>query len=251
MGEWLIAVCDDEKIWRNKLMKDCIKVVENEERVLGFSNKSELLAAFENNLDIKLVFMDILLGEENGIEVKNELEEKGVCPYVAYITSYAGFMDKAFGYNVLHFLQKPAKLEEIKAIIEEVDVLIKEKHISKVTETLKVTDVENNSYIFKLNQIEMICVDDHYSTVCFHENGSSKSPIQKKIIVRESLNHLEKQLDKALFFRVNKSTIINLGAIERISRNSLVCCGETIKISRLVKTGFKNAIEDYKKHSVR
>ena len=178
MGEWLIAVCDDEKIWRNKLMKDCIKVVENEERVLGFSNKSELLAAFENNLDIKLVFMDILLGEENGIEVKNELEE-------------------------------------IKAIIE------------------------------------MICVDDHYSTVCFHENGSSKSPIQKKIIVRESLNHLEKQLDKALFFRVNKSTIINLGAIERISRNSLVCCGETIKISRLVKTGFKNAIEDYKKHSVR
>lgn len=242
MKEWLIAVCDDDDFWRKTLMKDCMKIVENEERVLGFSDERTLLEAFESGLDIGLVFMDIMLDDVNGIDVKKELEVKGYSPYVVYVTSFAGFMNKAFGFNVLGFIEKPVNLVEVRMVIEEVELRLKDKYV------LEATDVDNNSYFLALKQIEMIHIDDHYSTVCFLESGSSKSPIHKKIIMRKSLSYWENILDKDLFFRVNKSTIVNLGAIECFEKNSVTCCGERIKISRMSKEGFKRAFMSYKKY---
>lgn len=71
--------------------------------------------------------------------------------------------------------------------------------------------IGNKIKLIKFNDIVCIKADKEYSTISNNEGC--------KIIIRKSLNNWEETLPPQRFLRIHRSTIINLGYLDRIEKN--------------------------------
>lgn len=109
-----IAICDDDKsilISIKKYIEDF--AIENKISVSIdlFNSGRELL---KSSLKYNIIFLDIMLQAENGIEIGNLLKKRNILAYIIYITNYRQYHEAA--HNTVHsfaFLIKPISKSSI------------------------------------------------------------------------------------------------------------------------------------------
>ena len=104
-----IAVCDDQVIYREELIKQC-KTILNENTYYGCFDSGECLLHAEEEFD--LLFLDIEMTGMDGIQVKDILEQKQSSMKIIFLTSHEERMIEAFGNHVIGFLKKPIQRME-------------------------------------------------------------------------------------------------------------------------------------------
>lgn len=119
-----IAICDDDKGFRDHLEKH-LKNYFNERSIplnfLQFSCGEDLL---KNELLFDLVFLDVEMGEINGINTGKELKGRNPHNIIFVITSYDGYLDDAFKINAFRFLSKPLDVVRLyKALDDAIELL--------------------------------------------------------------------------------------------------------------------------------
>jgi len=67
----------------------------------------------------QLVFLDIDMGEMNGIRLGEAIKERCPDTLVVYITAYAQYACEAFGLRAFHYLLKPVTEEAFRSVLEE------------------------------------------------------------------------------------------------------------------------------------
>ncbi len=93
--------------------------------------------------------------------------------------------------------------------------------------------------LVKVEEIDWIEASDQY--VVLHAGGRSH-------LARESLNHLESELDPAQFQRIHRSTMVNLERVREIRPepfgDALVVleCGTSLRLSRSRREQFERAL---------
>lgn len=141
-----IIVVDDDKIIRMGLSKVIKRLFENHEIICDFQNGSlalEYLKQNEENVD--LVITDIKMPVMTGIElIAKSQEELNKPPIFIVLSGYDEFnyVRDTMKSGAFNYLLKPIKQEELKKIIEEVEIKIKnnqkkDKILTKSIEVLK------------------------------------------------------------------------------------------------------------------
>lgn len=112
-----IAICDDEENIRIYIRK-LIQKQETFCKITEFSSGKELLEFQDETTaeEIDILFLDISMGDEDGMTVAKQLrcqmESKkeavwGSLPLLIFVTGYPEYMQEAFSVNAFQYIVKP------------------------------------------------------------------------------------------------------------------------------------------------
>ncbi len=214
------VIVDDEPLARRRI-RDLLAAASDVEVVAECANGRDAIKAIESSRP-DLLFLDIQMPEVDGFEV---LETIGVgrVPVVVFVTSYDQFAVKAFEAQALDYLMKPfddqrfiTTLQRARAQLgdrkgDDVDrrlrALLEEVRGNKGYLKRLAVPVGNRSVFIRARDIDWIGAERNYIRVYSGGKGH---------LLRESLTHIEGELDPAMFCRIHRSTIVNIDRIQSV-----------------------------------
>ena len=121
-----VAICDDEKIFREEIKQMLIKY-KTEKRICidiyEFESGEDLLAS---NLIFDVVFMDYQMAGMNGLDAARALRNKNSICSIIFVTAYPEFILESFEVQPFRFMVKPLSEEKI---YEALDNYIKQQKL--------------------------------------------------------------------------------------------------------------------------
>lgn len=224
-----IAIVDDESEARRRLRNIVNITMINHKvdyKVEEFQSGSEL---FKEDIDtFDIIFLDIEMNDENGIEVSKELKKKEFSSIIIFVTSFDAYVRNAFGLNVYAYIMK-----------DEIDVVVPRTLISLLK------DMDKKTYIVlhgDQGPLTMKFVDILYFII--EERKIYIHTYNDKIrVYGTSLKKLSVNLNES-FLYPNSKYILNASHIKSIENGAIILDNdECIFIS---KGKFKRFNEEYK-----
>jgi two-component system response regulator LytT len=208
-------IIDDEMMARDELIFLLQKG--KQVNVIGEAEDSE--SAWEQ-IQRKLpdvVFLDIQLANESGIDLAEKMLSLNPQPEIVFATAYDEYALKAFELNAIDYILKPFEEERIQQTIE------------KMQRTKRVTEQESTVTGNRWEMVETmkkltILVEDRIYPISIEQIYYLSSVEGKTLIVtaerhykiNEPLIKLERKLIHTPVKRVHRSFLVNLEAIEEI-----------------------------------
>ena len=186
------------------------------------------------SLQPDLLFLDINMPGTNGFELLAKLD---FCPPVVFVTAYDQYAIKAFEVHALDYLMKPVHPQRLAATL----ALVRERLTTRPPhlQQLFLPGKDGGGKFLALNDVYLIRAYDHYLRL-YHNGGTE--------LIHKSLTRFEARLDLAAFFRINRSEIVRLEAIQQTSSLSrgryelTLLKGEVVTVSegrgRIWRRGF-------------
>jgi two-component system, LytTR family, response regulator len=210
-------IIEDEKPAAEKLQKALLRCDASIQVLAVLSSVRSAIEWLQQNPSPELIFMDIELTDGSSFKIF-ELARIG-CP-VIFTTAYDEYWQEAFEHNSIDYLLKPIRYEKLEAALKKYEKL-KQHFTNNYSQLLSwqqtIPGEHKKRFLVKRGtdyiSIKTTDISYFYATqklVCLVDNNA------QKFILDQSLADLEKQLDPAQFYRVNRKYLINLNAIKRI-----------------------------------
>ena len=185
----------------------------------------ESIEWFSKNGHPDLIFLDIQLSDGLSFEIFEKVEIKSA---VIFTTAYDEYALRAFKLNSIDYLLKPIDEDDLKIAVAKFKSLLPKEEIQSQSlgidfEQIKkmlINPFEKNykkRFTVKIGQhLKVISIDE--IECFFSENkGTYIHTFDKRdYLIECSLELLEKELDPANFFRINRKFIVPLKAIKEI-----------------------------------
>lgn len=214
-----VLIADDEAPARNKMVR-MLQEFENVE-IVNISNNGLDAFQYISLLKPDIVFLDVEMPGMNGLEVAQSLPDD--CkPHVVFATAYNEHAIRAFELNAVDYLLKPFSAERLKQTLEKVERLggapavpaAPKPAYETVGEALELPTFTKIPVLsadrYKLIDFEeVVCIEyeDRITQVYTHS---------KSYPVNITIDAFEKKMPASLFYRVSRSTIINIHAVQEI-----------------------------------
>lgn len=235
MKRYRTILVDDERLAREEL-KRSLKNHTAFEVIAEASHADQAKELIEKHRP-DLIFLDIHMPEKSGFDL---LEELTAVPEVVFTTAYDQYAVKAFEMNALDYLVKPLREERFDQTIEKVLLKLSENEtvenkVFAMDQKVFIKDGEQCHFI-PLKEIYFIESMDNYARLYFGEH---------KAMIKRSLNLLEEKLDPSIFFRANRSQILNTQFIKEIHPsfkqriNITLNSGKVVEVSSRQSAKFK------------
>ncbi|WP_293294150.1 LytTR family DNA-binding domain-containing protein [Allomuricauda sp.] len=235
MGNYRTLIIDDERLAREEVRRALEHYPEF--TIIGEANNVEVAKKLVEKEQPDLIFLDIHMPGKSGFDL---LEELGTVPEVVFTTAYDQYAVQAFEVNALDYLVKPLREERFAKTIEKVKLEFKKQEEEQKVplashQKIFIKDGEK-VYFIALAEVSLIESMDNYARLYFGD---------EKPMIKRSLNRLEKRLDPDIFFRANRSQIINTEYIKEIQpyfNNKLrlvLTTGEIVDLSSRQSVSFK------------
>jgi len=213
-------IVDDEPLARDRVRRFLRD--EHDIQIIGeCGNGREAVRAIKEQRP-DLVFLDIQMPEKNGFEVVKALDEKAM-PAVIFVTAYDQYAIQAFDVHALDYLLKPFNRERLHKAVEHARSQIETKRIGQLDERLAslIKDLKTEKkylerlvvksvgrvFFLKVDDIDYIEAAGNY--VKLHAGRESH-------MIRETMNGIEAKLDPDKFFRIHRSTVVNIDRIKEL-----------------------------------
>lgn len=260
-------IVDDEPLAR-KLLKVLLEQIPEIELIAECSNGRE---AVEATLDLTpdLLFLDIQMPGINGFDVIKRLQAD-LMPMIIFSTAYQRYALDAFDLHAVDYILKPVDETRLKRGVERAyerfqlengEGLYKPALIGAINEIAKKAGESFGSGSAaaggdgQLIADGKIAIKDHDSTVlidtndidwvdaagdymCVHAKGVTH-------VMRSTLKSLMSRLDPDKFKRIHRSTVVNLGRIDKVTAQKKgeytlhLDCDELLKVSRNYRDAIK------------
>lgn len=213
-------IVDDEELGRKRIRK--LLSLEAEFEVVGESRDGrEAIRAIEK-LKPDLVFLDVQMPELDGFEVLARIAPAKM-PVIIFVTAYDRFALKAFEAQALDYLLKPFDDERFAQTLQRARTYLNRNETDTVDERLaklleglpsggtfltRVAVKTAGRVVFvKAEEIDWIEAAGNY--VNLHVGKES-------YLLRGRIRELEKRFDPEKFFRIHRSTIVNLDRVKEL-----------------------------------
>lgn len=231
-----VVIVDDERSSREEL-KRALEFYEDFVLVGEAENADTAKDLIETEMP-DLIFLDIQMPEKSGFDLLESLDK---APEVLFTTAYNEYAVQAFEVNALDYLLKPIREERFEKAIEKIRNIIKQKSdlSNAVTKEQKIfiKDGEKRFFI-QLDEIYLIESLENYTRLYFQG---------KKALQRRSLRQWEELLDETIFFRINRTEIVNIKYILEVNQTSSgrleikLKTGELLEVSNRQSAKFKSS----------
>lgn len=226
-------IVDDEEFARSSLyfliQENCPEI-----KITGIAKSvAEARTLLPTRPDV--IFLDIAMPGENGFSLLEHPEAQK--SNIIFTTAFDQYALKAIKANALDYLLKPIDIDElIIAVNKAVEnkkrnqpMPIIDNHLNDKGEVKKLTIPTANGYrIINTDTILYIEADSNYSIISLKNN--------EKITVSKVLKDYEEILSDFSFFRIHKSTLINLEYLKEYSSKTglkvIMTNGEEFQVSR-------------------
>lgn len=227
----MIGICDDS-IEQVRIIKCiCDKYFEKkyvEYKYVYFSSGEEVLEY--KGAPIHLLFLDIELGEVDGVSVMRKLEYTESVWRIVFVSSHEEVVWETFGIKTLGFERKPVHIERIEKYIE---IALREfnENISVVF------DKDHPDGHVRLADILYIQGEANYVRVHTRE---------RKFIASGNLKCWEKRLEDSSIIRIHKSYMVNMQKIQKHSSEVVtIMDNKQIPVGRIYRKDVKERYNRY------
>lgn len=182
------------------------------------NGQEALMAIRDQQPDI--VLLDIQMPEMSGIELVEQLAESHP-PKIIFITAYDQFAVKAFELNAVDYLLKPFSKDRFDQTLKKVDLASENPDLRSLITALSQTSLKKDHLVrfayregsatlfIPASDVIMIVSADQYVEV---------HTLDRKYLIRLSMDYLEQVLDPATFFRAHRSYFVDLNSVESIEQ---------------------------------
>jgi two-component system LytT family response regulator len=211
-------IIDDESLARNLIRR--LLAAEEGIEIVGECDNGREAVSMIAKVSPDLIFLDVQMPEWGGFEVL-ELIDPARMPVVIFVTAYDKFALKAFEANALDYLLKPLDDERFQQALQRARTYLDGKGTGAVRERLiglinqlspqskpisrLAVKAAGRVVFLKVTEIDWIEATGNYLDL--HVGKES-------YLLRGRLNELEKKLSTDQFFRIHRSTIINLDRVK-------------------------------------
>lgn len=237
-------IVDDDATARSILQK----FLEIDDKVLVVANVSNTADAFQsiNRFEPDVIFLDINMPEENGINFAKKLRTLNVEIPIVFTTAYSNYAHSAFNIKPIDFIVKPFGLNEVFDVLTKIDNYYNDKLELERKKSIWGTV---NTDKFKFRTLDGYLFVNPKDIVYLQTRGDGSELIMangKVEILTTVLSKLYVEMKHDNFLRINRSTIINLSYVESVDKKMKLCVLKynhqkvTFKISKLIFVYFDN-----------
>lgn len=150
-----------------------------------------------------IIFLDIQMGDMNGMELARRLREKSMSSAIIFITALKEYVFEGYGVDAVDYLLKPVNKNKLFSSLD------------KIVKTMK----DQTNYILiggnrvRINDIRYIESQAHYINIITDEAGYH---------IKKAIGQFQKELDSPIFIQCHRSFIVNLMYVKRITKTDVV-----------------------------
>jgi two-component system, LytTR family, response regulator len=169
-------------------------------------------------------FLDIQMPRLNGFDVLAQLRRQ---PIVIFTTAYDQYALRAFGVNSVDYLLKPIEPEAVKRAIGKIEALRESGQVvqpdiqillKQITESVRKAAPKYPERIASRLGDRIWFLDLSDITHFYAEDKLTYAVSDDKVYcVDHVIADLEKELDPRTFFRIHRSTVVNLAWIQEVA----------------------------------
>ena len=236
-----VVIVEDEIPAAEKLERYLLRYDQDIRVLAKLQSVSDSVAWFkEKQNQVDLIFMDIQLIDGQSFAIFEQVE---ITKPIIFTTAYDEYALKAFEVNSIAYLLKPITFPDLSSAIDKLNLLQGASTAGKFDDQIGIGFKELLAGITKQQQYKsrfMIKIGEHIRSVTtdkilfFYAEGRNAyitTDQGRRLIIDYKLEDLENILDPKLFFRVNRTFIININAINDV----LVYSNSRLKIITEVK----------------
>jgi two-component system LytT family response regulator len=168
-------------------------------------------------------FLDIQMPRLNGFDVLAQLRRQ---PIVIFTTAYDQYALRAFGVNSVDYLLKPIEPEAVKRAIGKIEALRESGQVQpdvqillkQIAESVREAASKHPDRIASRLGDRIWFLDLSDITHFYAEDKLTYAVSDDKVYcVDHAIADLEKELDPRNFFRIHRSTVVNLAWIQEVA----------------------------------
>ncbi len=207
----LALIVDDEAPARAEL-RYLLGRIEDVEVVGEAASVREALA-LAGRLDYDVVFCDISMPELTGIDAAREIMSWPKRPHVVFVTAHQDYAVQAFSVDAFDYLLKPVAEDRLAQTVERLRSALRgtperaaRGELAKVPVTRR-----GETLLLDHDQVYFMLAEGDYARIATYD---------ERFLSTQSLRELEDALPPALFFRIHRSSIVNLQKVTALEQSS-------------------------------
>ncbi len=213
-----IAICDDSKLDLDMicdLMRNCFAETPLHPELVPYIRSQPLLDDVQDGTWFDVVFLDIMMPGDLGIDVARNLRKVGFDGDIVFLTATKDFAVDSYDVNATGYLLKPVSVEKLNMVLAR---LIKNI-------TVGVYSIRQRANLIQVPLSEILFVESRNNRCILHRAGGQEYTIYKK------LDEIQEELQDKRFLRCHQSYLVNMDHIRSAdSRAFILSTGENVYI---------------------
>lgn len=256
MKQYNAIIIDDERNIREALER-LLKQYCPEIAVVGSAFSAAEGRELLNNHQVEMIFLDISMPREDGFAFLGTIPKENYS--IIFVTAYQEYALRALKASAIDYLLKPVSPQELREAVskaiqyhefrqtreegkkvyqESLNILQENMHSGNKQITKITVAAQFGFQLVDVAEIMYLEADSNYTIL--HLSGLCK------IVATRTMGDFEKMLDSSEFFRIHKSTIINMNFLKAYSSYqgdfAELTDGTRLSISRRKLTDFLQAV---------
>ena len=200
-----IGVCDENLLDR-EIVSELLKNYFNEKgigySIYNYLSGADLIYDIQDGKSIDVIFLDIYIGNELGINIARKLrEEINFSGQIVFLTSKVDFAIEGYEVNAIGYLLKPITTEKLYMIMDRVT----QKY------DVDIYRIKQRKNIITIKFEDIIYVESSNSRCILHSNKGNYTLYKR-------LNNIESELRDKRFLRCHQSYLVNMDYIKNADK---------------------------------
>lgn len=227
-----IGICDDSAEARLALRASLERALDRrrnpEASWFEFSSGEGLLRWMEKHAgELDMVFLDIEMGEVDGLETARRLREADESLQLVFVTGYADYVFDGYSVGALGYLMKPPKPEQL-------DELLERAAAARVREGDRVFLCRSGETWYRIPRKSIrYFVSDRRRVTCVST--------ARACTFYGRLDEVERELGEG-FVRIHQRYLVRAGAVDRMEGNQVFVGEESLPVSRACRSAALTAL---------
>ena len=221
-------IADDERLMRDQLR---LRLSEAwpELQIIGEAKNGEEAVELVEQLKPNLTFLDIRMPGKTGMEAARDIGDRS---QIVFVTAYDQYAVEAFERGAIDYVLKPTEPERLKVTVERLKRRLErpgeaasvndsvQAMLSQLAEKIAAPKPKHLQWIqASIGQdLRMIPVED----ILFFRSDEKYTCVQTasfEALIRKPVRDLAEELDPQLFWQIHRATLVNVNAIEGVTRD--------------------------------
>lgn len=225
-----IAICDDSQREQEQFIK-ALHGWDPTRQPDCFLTGAALLEAAKQEPPFDIVFLDIYMPGENGVEIAGELQKVSPETGIVFVTTSQEHAVDAFSLHALHYLVKPVTRSGI------VEAFRRLTQLRQRQRPMAAFPTGRGSSTVYLDEIYYLQSMDHAVDIYLTGN--------RQLRVWATLTELEQKLNDN-YLKLNRSTIVNMEQIEQMGADSCILRdGTRLEFTRRDRNTIRAAYDNF------
>ena len=225
-------IADDERLMRD-LLRTRLSQVWPDLEIIGEAKNGDEAVQLVDELKPDLTFLDIRMPGKTGMEAARDI---GDASQVVFVTAYDQYAVEAFERGAIDYVLKPPEPERLKITVERLkerlatpaqaasaSVNVNDTVTAMLSQLAEKIAAPKPKYLQWIQasigqDLRMIPVEE----ILFFRSDEKYTCVQTEkfeALIRKPVRDLAEELDPSLFWQIHRATLVNVNAIEGVTRD--------------------------------